>query len=63
VEGLNLPKGGCAQDQTFVDDIALYLKETKSNMDRMWSVLDLFCLAFGAKINWGKFTAIWVNKV
>jgi len=42
VEGLTLPKGGCVQDQTFVHDIALYLKKTKSNMDRLRLVLDLF---------------------
>jgi hypothetical protein len=62
VEGLTLPKGGCVRDQTFADDIAIYLKGTKSNMDKMRSILDLFCLTFGAKINWGKFVAIWANK-
>jgi hypothetical protein len=62
VEGLTLPKGGYVWDQTFVGDIAFYLKGTKSNMDKMRSVLDIFCLAFGAKINWGKYAAIWANK-
>jgi len=57
-----LPKGGCMQDQTFVDDTTLYLKGTQSNMDRMRTVLYLFCLTFGAKINWGKFVAIWASK-
>ncbi len=51
VEGLTLPKGGCVRDQTFADDTALYLKGTKSNMDRMRSILDHFCLAFRVKIN------------
>jgi hypothetical protein len=31
-------------------------------MDRMWIVLDLFYFASGAKINWGKFAAIWASK-
>jgi len=62
VEGLTLPKRGCVWDQTFADDNALYLKGTKSNMDRMRLVLDLFCFAFGVKINWGKFAAIWANE-
>jgi len=62
VEGLTLPKGGCVRDQTFVDDTIFYLKGTKSNMDRIWSTLDFFCLAFEAKINWGKFVAIWASK-
>jgi hypothetical protein len=35
VEGLTLLKGGCIRDQTFVDDTALYLKGTKSNMNKM----------------------------
>jgi hypothetical protein len=51
VEGLTLPKGGCIRDQTFVDDTVIYLKGTKNNMDRMWSVLDLFYFAFEAKMN------------
>jgi hypothetical protein len=48
-----LPKGGCMQDQTFADDTTLYFKGTQSNMDKTRIVLDLFCLASGAKINWG----------
>ncbi len=51
VEGLTLPKGRCIQDQTFIDDIALYFKETQSKMDKARIVLDLFCLASKAKIN------------
>ncbi len=62
MEGVTLPKGGCVQDQTFVDGTTFYLKGTKSNMDRMWSVLDFFCRASGVKINWGKSIAIWANK-
>ncbi len=53
VEGLTLPKGGYIWDQAFIDDIALYFKGTQSNMDKTRIVLDLFCLASGAKINWG----------
>jgi hypothetical protein len=62
VEGLTLPRGGCVQNQTFADDTTLYLKGTKSNMDRMLSILDLFCFASRAKINWGKSAAIWASK-
>jgi hypothetical protein len=62
VDELTLPKGGCVRDQTFADDTAFYLKGTKSNMDRMWSVLDLFCFASRAKINWGKSISIWASK-
>jgi hypothetical protein len=62
VEGLTLPKGGCVQNQTFSDDTTLYLKGMKSNMNRMRPILDLFWLASGAKINWGKFVTIWASK-
>ncbi len=62
VEGLTLPKGGWVQDQTFADDTAFYLKGTKSNMDRMQLVLNIFYFASEAKINWGKFAAIWASK-
>ncbi len=62
VEGLTLPKGGCIRDQTFADDTAFYFKGTKSNMDKMRSVLNLFCFAFEAKINWGKSVVIWASK-
>jgi hypothetical protein len=51
VKGLTLPKGGYVRDQTFADDIALYLKGTQSNFDNAQIVMDLFCLALGAKIN------------
>jgi hypothetical protein len=61
---LHLPKGGCVRDQTFANDTALYLKGSPSNLSKAWAVLKLFCLAFKAKVNWGKsqFTAIWASK-
>jgi hypothetical protein len=62
IEGLHLPKGGCVRDQTFVDDTTLYLKGSLSNLSKARAVLDLFCLASGAKINWGKSAATWASK-
>jgi hypothetical protein len=62
IEGLHLPKGGCVWDQTFADDIALYLKGSPSNLNKAREVLELFCLASRAKVNWGKSAAIWANK-
>jgi hypothetical protein len=58
VEGLSLPRGGCIRDQTFVNDIALYLKGVQPNMDKAQNVLKLFCKASGAKINWSKLATI-----
>jgi len=63
VEGLSLPKRGLIRDQTFVDDIALYLKGTPNNMDKAQRVLELFCQASGAKVNWLKTAAIWASKI
>jgi hypothetical protein len=62
IEGLHLPKGGCVRDQTFAEDITFYLKGSPSNLSKAWVVLELFFLASGAKVNWGKSAAIWANK-
>jgi hypothetical protein len=45
-----------------VDNTALYLKGSPSNLSKVWAVLKLLCLTSGAKINWGKSTTIWANK-
>ncbi len=62
IKGLHLPKGGCVRDQTFVDDTALYFKGSPNNLNKTWAVLELFCLAYGEKMNWGKFATIWASK-
>jgi hypothetical protein len=62
VEGLALSGGGKFTDQTFADDTALYLQGMRNNMERAQKVLDVFCKASGAKINWNKTCAIWANK-
>jgi len=62
VEGLALPGGGKITDQTFAEDTALYLQGTRKNMERAQKVLNIFCKASGAKINWNKSCAIWASK-
>ncbi len=62
VEGLTLPGGKKIRDQTFADDTTLYLQGTRENMERTQRVLDIFCKAFGAKVNWNKIAAIWASK-
>jgi hypothetical protein len=62
VEGLILPKGKCVRDQTFADDIALYLKGLRANMNRTKAVLEIFCRALGAKVNWGTSTTILTSR-
>jgi hypothetical protein len=62
IEGLHLLKGGCVRDQTFANNTALYLKGSLSNLSKVRAVFELLCLAFRAKVNWGKSAAIWANK-
>ncbi len=62
VEGLTLPGGRKVTDQTFADDTALYLRGTRENMERTQKVLNTFCMASEAKINWNKSCAIWASK-
>jgi hypothetical protein len=62
IEGLRRPKGGCVRDQTFVDNTALYFKVSPSNLSKVRAILELFCLASGAKVNWGKSATIWASK-
>jgi hypothetical protein len=62
VEGLSLPRGGLIRDQTFADDMTLYLKGTPSNLDKAQKVFATFSTASGAKVNWHKLAAIWANK-
>jgi hypothetical protein len=62
VEGLTLLGGREITEQTFADDTALYLQGTRENMERTQRVLDIFCKAFGAKVNWNKTAAIWASK-
>ncbi len=62
IEGLTLPKGGRIRDQTFADDTALYLKGDQENLDRAQGVLEVFCKASGARINWNKSSTIWASR-
>jgi hypothetical protein len=62
IEGMHLPKGGCVRDRTFMDDTALYLKGSPSNLSKARTVLKLFCLASRAKANYPKSAAIWARK-
>ncbi len=62
IEGLTLPKGGRIKDQTFADDTALYVKGDQGNLDRAKGVLEVFCKASGARINWNKSSAIWASS-
>jgi len=45
-----------------MDDTALYFKGSPSNLSKAQAVLKLFCLASGAKVNWGKSVAIWAKE-
>ncbi len=62
VEGLMLPRGGLIRDQTFADDMALYLQGSPANLDRAQEVLKIFCRTSGAKVNLKKSAAIWASQ-
>jgi hypothetical protein len=62
VEGLTLPRGGLVRDQTFADNTDLYLQGSPPNLDRAQNVLNIFCKASGAKLNWHKSAMIWASK-
>jgi hypothetical protein len=62
IEGLTLPGGGRIRDQMFADDTTLYLKDEQANMDKTQGVLETFCRASGARINWNKSSAIWASR-
>lgn len=62
VKGFRTPKGSTITSQTFADDTALYLHGSKDNLCNMMIVLEKFCKASGAKINWQKSRAIWASN-
>jgi hypothetical protein len=62
MEGLSLPRRGRIIKQTFADDTALYLQGSCANLERTQKVLNLFCKASRAKVNWNKLAAIWAIK-
>lgn len=61
IEGLKLPNGTVLRELLFADDTSLFLKGTKDNLDRVHRVLQLYCEASGARINWRKSKAIWAS--
>ena len=61
IKGLILPDGSELRDEMFADDTNLYLLGTKENMQKAYQVLDRFCQASSAKINWAKCSAIWAS--
>jgi hypothetical protein len=62
VEGLSLPRRGRLLEQTLADDTTIYLQGSCVNLERTQKVLNLFCMASGAKVNWNKSVAIWASK-
>ena len=61
IQGLQLPNGTILRELLFADDTALFLSGSKSNLDRTLRVLEIYCEASGAKINWAKSKAIWAS--
>ena len=49
-------------DVELADDTALYLDGTEHNLQCVEKAISTFCIAVGAKINWNKSKAFWVNS-
>lgn len=62
IEGLRFPDGTFVRCQCFADDSALFLRGTKENLQRAYEVIDIFCHASGARINWDKSYAILASE-
>ena len=55
LQGLRLPiREEALLDAEFADDTAMYLAGHEDNFARFQAALEIFCDAFGAKINWHK---------
>jgi hypothetical protein len=61
-EGLQLPDTSSLTNLMFTDDTSLFLRSELANFQRAMKVLELFCEASGAKVNWHKTVAIWASR-
>ena len=48
-------------DAEFADDTAIYVQGNDENLSKLQEVVEEFCLASGAKINWHKSIGFWVS--
>lgn len=62
LKGLTLPDGSSASNSMFADDTALYLVGETANLNTAMGILNLFCTASGAKLNWAKTVSIWAAQ-
>jgi hypothetical protein len=60
---LTSPNGDIIKDQSFVNDMTLYLEGFDLNMEKVKPILANFCKVSSSKINWAKFARIWASKV
>lgn len=61
IRGLTLPDGSSVSIQCFADDTALFLQGSPENLQKAFDVIQLFCEASGAKLNWHKSSTFWVS--
>jgi hypothetical protein len=59
VWGLKLSNGGILRDQSFANNVTLYLECLAKNLEKACGVFFLFCIGAGEKINWHKSSTIW----
>mgnify|MGYP000562469526 CR=1 FL=1 len=49
-------------DSEFADDTAIHFQGNDDNLSQLQVVMEEFCLAFAAKINWHKSLGFWVSQ-
>ena len=49
-------------DSEFADDTAIHFQGNDDNLSQLQVVMEEFCLAFAAKINWHKSLVFWVSQ-
>ena len=62
IEELQLRDTSPFTNLMFADDTSLFLRSEPTNLQQAMKVLELFCKASGAKVNWNKTVAIWASR-
>lgn len=62
IKGLILLNGESVRDQRYADDTNMYLEGSEENLQATYELLQSFCEASGAKINWDKSYAVALRE-
>jgi len=62
IKVFKLPDGKWDLDASLADDTSLYLLGTIRNLNKMYKILDTYCITLGSRVSWDKTNAIWTAK-